>query len=572
MSDFLGTITINADGSITPPTAPISTADNVTYILTGNIASDADGIVIQRSNIVIDGEGYTVQGNHTGTGVYLENIKNATIKDANVQSFWRGIEVNASSNNCIFGNNLTANDQFGIILYSTNLYSWSSNNMISGNNVTANGDGILLAGGSWGNTINGNNIVASDDRGIELLGSPNNIISGNNLAAKYYDIIVSGSNNTVNENNATASNFGIWLSGNSYNSTVSGNNFAANAYGILLNSANCTICGNNVTTNGYGMEITGSSSNTISGNNVTANRYGGIRLVSGGSNNIVSGNMVLANGQYGMELEYSSNNTIFQNNFINNTSQVVERYAIDTWDSGYPSGGNYWSDYTGNDTEKGPYQNITGQDGIGDTPYVIDANNTDNYPLMNPYPIYDIALDNCTSAQTVVYQGCECSVTVKVTNKGDFVESNVTVYANLTDTGNVTAICKFENVTLNVRNSTMLTFMWNTTGFDLGNYTLTAYAEPVPGETEISDNNFTGGCVFISMVGDLTGGSANLWDFVPDGKCDGKDVSVAAKCFGSYPGCSPPLIWNANCDINNDGQVDGRDIATVARHFGEYIA
>ena len=80
----------------------------------------------------------------------------------------------------------------------------------------------------------------------------------------------------------------------------------------------------------------------------------------------------------------------------------------------------------------------------------------------------------------------------------------------------------------------------------------------------------------VSMVGDLTGGSANVWDFVPDGKCDGKDVSVVAKCFGSYPGCSPPLIWNANCDITGltfglpDGTVDGRDVSLVAKHFGEH--
>jgi hypothetical protein len=46
------------------------------------------------------------------------------------------------------------------------------------------------------------------------------------------------------------------------------------------------------------------------------------------------------------------------------------------WDNGFPSGGNYWSDYTGT---------YTNGDGIGDTPYVIDANNQDRYPLMNPW-------------------------------------------------------------------------------------------------------------------------------------------------------------------------------------------
>jgi len=45
-------------------------------------------------------------------------------------------------------------------------------------------------------------------------------------------------------------------------------------------------------------------------------------------------------------------------------------------DDGYPSGGNYWSDYNGTDDNG---------DGIGDTPYIIDADNQDKYPLMKPY-------------------------------------------------------------------------------------------------------------------------------------------------------------------------------------------
>jgi len=51
------------------------------------------------------------------------------------------------------------------------------------------------------------------------------------------------------------------------------------------------------------------------------------------------------------------------------------------------------------------------------------------------------------------------------------------------------------------------------------------------------------------MVGDLTGGTPNVWDFVSDGKADGKDISVAAKCFGSAPHPSRPQVWNPNCDV-----------------------
>jgi len=58
------------------------------------------------------------------------------------------------------------------------------------------------------------------------------------------------------------------------------------------------------------------------------------------------------------------------------------------WDDGYPSGGNYWSDYNGTDFHWGPDQSKMGSDGIGDTQYVIDEYivvNQDNYPLVHPY-------------------------------------------------------------------------------------------------------------------------------------------------------------------------------------------
>jgi len=86
----------------------------------------------------------------------------------------------------------------------------------------------------------------------------------------------------------------------------------------------------------------------------------------------------------GIYLDRSSNNSIHHNNF-NNTNQVLTSESINTWDDGYPSGGNYWSNYNGTDLYGGPGQNETGGDGIGDSPYVINENNQDNYPLMNPW-------------------------------------------------------------------------------------------------------------------------------------------------------------------------------------------
>ncbi len=74
----------------------------------------------------------------------------------------------------------------------------------------------------------------------------------------------------------------------------------------------------------------------------------------------------------------ASENLFYLNSFIDNARNVEEYYPglpefpINIWDNG--TVGNFWSDYYGADNNG---------DGIGDTPYVIDENNQDNYPLMH---------------------------------------------------------------------------------------------------------------------------------------------------------------------------------------------
>jgi parallel beta-helix repeat protein len=145
-----------------------------------------------------------------------------------------------------------------------------------------------------------------------------------------------------------------------------------------------SISGNTIANNTHGIDIYYSHNSTVSGNTITNSTYGIFLLGSG--NGTFSGNTV-TNSTYGIYLSMSSNNIIYHNNFIDNSQQVSINPSgyTNVWDDGYPSGGNYWSDYTGMDLYWGLYQNKTGSDGIGDTPYVIDGNNRDNYPLISPY-------------------------------------------------------------------------------------------------------------------------------------------------------------------------------------------
>jgi len=151
---WTGTVYIRADGSIDPPDAPIITYDYVTYTLTDNITSTADGIVVERDNIVIVGEGYTVNGTgeYSYKGMDLSNRVNVTIQNINIQNFYYGIRLYGSFYNSIFGNNI-ANNGYGICLgYSSN------DNSIFGNNIANNSLGIYLTGSS-NNVIYHNNFV-----------------------------------------------------------------------------------------------------------------------------------------------------------------------------------------------------------------------------------------------------------------------------------------------------------------------------------------------------------------------------------------------------------------------------
>jgi len=268
-------------------------------------------------------------------GIYFWNVANGEIDNVTcVSNDGQAIYFNSSSNNNITNCTVKNNSGSGIWLD-----NYSNNNVISNCTAENNDPGIWLTDNSDNNVIEN---CATNNCGIQFDYS------------SYNDI-----KNCTVEN----SRHGIYL-------TYSNNNIISN----------CTVKNNDDS-----ITLRFSSGNNIK-NCTIENNSDGIFLSEDSYLNIIENCICENNRAYGIRLYYgSSYNRIYHNNIINNTNQADDD-SSSYWDNGYPSGGNYWSDYTGADNYRGGNQDIPGSDGIGDTPYLIPGGiNLDRYPLMNPF-------------------------------------------------------------------------------------------------------------------------------------------------------------------------------------------
>jgi len=222
--------------------------------------------------------------------------------------------------------------------YFNGIYIGANNCNVTGNIIENCDDGVVSSD-SVSSVIISKNIIRDNAHGMGILF----------IYAAPHDI-------TITDNNITSTTYGIGIHGG-YSCVISGNNVIDNGGGIGIHCSDSTITGNNVTSNtGTGINIDGSN-NTISGNYVADNKVGVT----------FSGSMV--NG-----------NVLYNNSFDNDQNvQITSTNYTEVWDNG--TVGNYWSNYNGTDSNG---------DGIGDTPYIIDENNQDIYPLMNPVDVTTI--------------------------------------------------------------------------------------------------------------------------------------------------------------------------------------
>ncbi len=220
----------------------------------------------------------------------------------------------------------------------------------------------------------------------------NTIFNGNGHILTGYGnncfVVPDGVNNVTIEN-STAKGFDIGLYLASDYNTIRWNTF----YGSRINSV---------------VRLQGAGNSILEGNIIT-NGGSGVEIAYGGPNNCTfTGNSIGNSSDWAIAIHVAAGACHFYHNII--SGPVISVDGPDsTWDNGYPSGGNYWSssNYRSPDLFSGPYQNITGGDGIGDNPYQVSGGtNIDHYPFM--------MINICNVSQTPPKANVLSTDTVKV--------------------------------------------------------------------------------------------------------------------------------------------------------------
>jgi parallel beta-helix repeat protein len=317
------------------------------YQLTSSIAADnGTAIEVQKDNVVVDGAGYTLQGQGTtvgGSGIDATGENNVTIENCLITNFIIGINAEHSANLNLIQNNITT-------------YTY--------------------------------------ENGVDIFNSTGALVANNTVNSYAY----------IDANQ----NSGIYLRDSS-NSTVSGNTVVGGWIGISLEETNDSIVSDNsVTQNQMGIQLEAADGNLVVGNHVfgtveaiSAGVYSdagtGIVLYGNSDNNQLYKNSIANNGD-GLNVWFSStNNLIYDNRFQNNTQQVNlsnESLAYNSWDNG--TLGNYWSDYQGHGTYVIDGNNIDHHP-LTQTPVSVKAQT-----LLSALPIASIALATVSVAVAVL--------------------------------------------------------------------------------------------------------------------------------------------------------------------------
>ena len=361
-----------------------------------NVASPGDSIfvragtyhehvTINKNNLTLIGEDRRrtiIDGDGSGQVAYLNSVIGVKISGFTFRNGTYGLFMTASSNNYINDIAANSNSQYGILMRTS-----SNNNTIANSIISLNSqEGIRLDQGSYCSY----NLIETCE--VFANGGPYDGIGINfgDFGGQYHNT-ARGCHIYANKKGPGGSGgHGIGGGVTTDETTVLGCHIHDNdGFGAIAGWSKWTIKNSLIHSNDADGILLDTSSNSIISNNTIYSNNNGISIAGlqhYGHNTVVN-NTVYGNYENGIYFNiYANNNVYYHNSFVNNfISNIYDTGFSNKGDHGYSSGGNFWSDYNGQDRFSGPYQNITGADGIGDTPYTVSGILKDMYPLMNPW-------------------------------------------------------------------------------------------------------------------------------------------------------------------------------------------
>lgn len=184
--------------------------------------------------------------------------------------------------------------------------------------------------------------------------------------------------------------------------------------------------------------------------------------------------------------------------------------------------------------------------------------------VTSPLGVHDVAVTNLQRLKTIVGQGYSCKLNVTVQNQGDFTETfDVTAYASAMLPP--AATCRTTIVNLLKGEIRTVTMIWDTTLWAYGNYTMSAVADTVLGETDTVDNTFFDSWVKVTIPGDTNG----------DQVVNVLDLILIATHLGHINGDGHTpftLDWYKcmNTDVQGDNVHNVLDLILCASHLGQH--
>jgi len=550
----------------------------ITTSLYGVYLSSSDRNTIFNNTLINNGFG----------AIFLTDADNTNITANTIAGGAYGIRTLLSLNNIIIGNTISQTS-YAIYLSLSSTGNTIRNNVLSGQtaSVYSNSDSTTvdhntLIGGSYGtyfyNSESGSiyyNTFMNNSYGIRIYmptsATSSHTISNNKILYTDWAIeLVSAHGNTFTGNWIQQNTWGIYMTSSSSN-TAYRNNFVDNFMQAYAGTGTGNNWDKNVPGEGrqgnYWSDYTGEDENPRDGIGDTPYRITPIGsdnypLMDTWSEHDVSiENVTLSTNETYVGSIVDINVTVKNKGKLgmSETFNLTVKYDTNTIETktvvNLAAGANQSLTFKWNTTGVVPGSNYTISARASTVP---DELNTENNNFVDGtvevdeiVVFHDVAAISVASSATEVYAGEMVNVTVVVKNEGTVDETfNVTAYYDDTAIGTkkVTDLAPEANMTL--------AFTWNTTGVSPGNYTISATAEPVYGETDLTDNTFIDGMVEVmKLMGDVDG----------DGDIDLDDLYYVMIAYGTKDG-DPD--YNPAADIDNDGEIDLDDLYYVLRDYG----